>query len=89
MLKCPECGSNLELLVDVVCTHGKKIKKDGSLYKITNYSISGTVTGAPYLACPSYNCSFSYDVEHGTRDKRIPEIDEWITTHLDEIYELR
>lgn len=33
MLKCPECGSNLELLVDVVCTHGKKIKKDGSLYK--------------------------------------------------------
>lgn len=68
MLKCPECGSNLELLVDVVCTHGKKIKKDGSLYKKTN---------------------FSYDVEHGTRDKRIPEIDEWITTHLDEIYELR
>ncbi len=48
-LKCPHCGNDLELYVDVVTTHSKKIKNDGSLYKTMNYSTGGSVSGAPYL----------------------------------------
>lgn len=41
-LKCPQCGRDLELYVDVVCTHSKKINNDGSLHKkiMDNYSRS-------------------------------------------------
>ena len=87
-LKCPECGEDLALYVDVVCTHSKKIKNDGTLHKTMNYSIGGSVTGAPYLKCERYNCGFSYDVEHASGDKSIEEIDDWIAEHLEEIYQL-
>ena len=88
-LKCPECGGNLELYVDVICTHSKKIKNDGTLYKTVNYSTAGDATGAPYLKCEKYDCNFSYDVEHASGDTPIPELDNWISEHLEEIYELR
>lgn len=87
-LKCPKCGGDLALYVDVVCTHSKKIKKDGTLHKTMNYSTRGEATGAPYLKCEKPNCFFSYDVEHASKDIHIPEIDNWITEHLEEIYQL-
>lgn len=88
-LKCPQCGRDLELFVDVVCTHSKKINNDGSLHKKKNVSINGQVTGAPYLKCPAYMCDFTYDVEHASKDKPVKEIDDWITEHLEEIYQLK
>lgn len=87
-LKCPHCGNDLELYVDVVTTHSKKIKNDGSLYKTMNYSTGGSVSGAPYLKCSNYLCDFTYDVEHASHDETVKKLDDWIIEHLDEIYEL-
>lgn len=88
-IKCPECGRSLELFIDVVCTHSKKIRKDGSLYKVKNYSTYGNTTGAPYLKCENSRCNFTYDVEHASKDKPVKEIDDWISEHLEEIYQLK
>ena len=63
-LKCPECGSDLQLTVDVVCEHSQKINNDGSLHKVKNISTRGNVNGAPYLQCTGHKCCFTYDVEH-------------------------
>lgn len=53
-----------------------------------NYSISGSVSGAPYLKCSNYLCNFTYDVEHASHDETVKKLDDWIIEHLDEIYEL-
>lgn len=88
-LKCPECGGKLVLCVDVVHTYTKKIKNDGSLYKEASCSKDEETTGAPYLECENNKCDYSYDTEHASGDISVPEFDDWIWEHSDEIAAFR
>jgi len=81
--KCPKCGSPLELCVTVTAHWCKKIKKDGSLYKVTNYSI-GKPTDVLFLSCLKYGCSFHYNVSD-TPPVQYPELNSWIDEHYEEI----
>ena len=84
-LRCPICGEELVISIDVVTSKSRKIKNDGSLYKTINYSNAGTDEGSPYLKCE--RCKFTYDVEHSSHEERNNTLDNWIYEHLEELYE--
>ena len=67
--KCPKCENPLVLYVKTNAHWSKKIKKDGSLYKTTNYSI-GFPTDILFLACDKYGCGFSYDITYPGNNKK-------------------
>ena len=81
--KCPCCGTALELDIAVKSRWSKKIKKDGTLYKVTNYS-TGNPTDIMYLSCPKYGCGFVYNIT-STPEKEYPILDEWVDEHYEEI----
>lgn len=83
--ECPACGSPLIVSVDTTGTWSRKIKKDGRLYKVINYSV-GQPNGPSFLECSNNNCHFSYDTEHASHDEPNPELDEWIEEHREELW---
>lgn len=85
MLKCPICGEDLELAIDVVGTDSRKINNNGKLHKVINRCTAKPNTNSPsYLRC-SNRCGFTYDTEHASKDETIKELDNWINQHLEEI----
>ena len=81
--RCPKCNNPLELNVVANAHWSKKIKKDGTLYKTTNYSV-GVPTDVMFLSCSKYGCGFSYDVSF-TPQVTYPLLDAWIEEHYEEI----
>lgn len=86
LLKCPYCGCDLELAIEVVGTNYRKIKKDGNLHKTINRCTAKPLyNAASYLKCTNINCVYTYDTEHASNDEPVEEFDIWIKSHLDEI----
>lgn len=80
---CPKCGNPLELSITVMARWSKKIKKDGTLYKTTNYN-TGSPTDIMYLSCSKYGCGFNYNVS-STPQIQYPLLEEWVEEHYEEI----
>lgn len=84
LLKCPDCGKDLEIEVSTCSTNRRKINKDGSLHKVINRG-TGQPYGSTFLVCSDTKCGFAYDTEHASHHEPIKLFDDWISEHLEEI----
>lgn len=82
---CPNCGRPLVLSTHTIGIWSRKIKKDGSLYKIINKSC-GHPNGISFLQCEKYGCKFSYNIDYASCDEPIPELNAWIENHRKELW---